>query len=304
MQRRGGWGAALALALVATLISAIHPALLIAVPLALLLIALPPLRSPYRLVGLVLLALLFATPANGPLWYAERGWALVLGALFLAAVALRPGRAFMPRGILAVAAASAAGAAILVGSGGWQRVEFALERRFRAAAAFWTTRLDAAGDPSMARMGDTFRRIADLEVMLYPALLALASLAALAVAWWGYRRLVEHSGEALAPMREFRFADHLVWVLIAGAVLLIMPLGEVASRAGANLATFMAALYVVRGAAIVVALSGAGGFAAFLMGVLAVLLLPLFAGAALVIGLSDTWLDLRRRGTSGDAASS
>lgn len=304
MRRRGGWGAAFALALVATLISAIHPALLIAVPLALLLIALPPLRSPFRLIGLVLLALLFATPVTGPLWYAERGWALVLGAAFLAVVTLRPGRGFLPRGILSVAVASIVGAVILIGSGGWQQVEWAIAHRFREAAAFWTARLEGASDPTLADMADTFRRIADLEVMLYPAMLALASLAALAVAWWVYRRLVERSGETLAPMREFRFADALVWVLIAGTILLIMPLGEVASRAGANLTTFMAALYMLRGAAIVVALTGAAGLSAFLMGVMALLLLPLFASAALVIGLSDTWLDLRRRKTSGDAASS
>ena len=302
--RRGGWGAALALALVATLISAIHPALLIAVPLALLLIALPPLRSPYRLIGLVLLAMLFATPATGPLWYAERGWALMVGALFLAVITLRPGRGFLPRGMIAVAAASVASIAILSGFGGWQRVEWAVARRFRDAASFWTARLKGAGDPSMADLSDTFRRVADLETMLYPAMLALASLAALAVAWWGYRRLVERSAETLAPMREFRFADPLVWVLIAGTVLLIMPLGEAATRAGANVTTFMAALYMLRGMAIVVALTGVAGVGAFFLGVMAVLLLPLFAGAALVIGLSDTWLDLRRRATSDDAASS
>lgn len=294
----------LALALVATLISAIHPALLIAVPLALLLIALPPLHSPYRLIGLVLLALLFATPATGPLWYAERGWSLMVGAVFLLVVTLWPRAGFMARGIVSVAAACLAGAAILVGAQAWRPVEWSITRRFRDAAGFWTARLDTTSDPSAAGMADTFRRIADLEVMLYPAMLALASLAALAVAWWGYRRLVERSGEALAPLREFRFADPLVWVLIGGTVLLILPLGEAAARTGANLATFMGALYVLRGAAIVLALSGVSGVGMLLMAIVAVLLLPLVATAALVIGLSDTWLDLRRRKTSGDAASS
>ena len=302
--RRGGLGAALALALVATLISAIHPALLIALPLALLLVALPPARSPYRLIGVIVLVLMFATPSSDTLWYAERGWALMLGAVFVAAVALSPRASFMTRGIVSVAAASACAAGVLLLTGAWRTIEFALARRFRQAAAFWSAQFESAGDPSLAGMGDTLRRVADLEVMLYPAMLALASLAALAVAWWGYRRMIDQSGEALAPMREFRFADHLVWVLIAGAILLIMPLGEVASRAGANLTTFMAALYVLRGAAIVVALTGASGAAVFLLGVVAVMLLPLVAGAALVIGLSDTWLDLRRRNSSGDAASS
>ena len=302
--RRGGWGTALALGLVATLISAIHPALLIAVPLALLLLALPPMRSPYRLVGVLLLVLLFAAPVTGPLWYAERGWALMVGAAFLAVVTLWPGERFLPRAMLAVAAASIGSAGVLLGTGAWQRVEWAVARRFREAAGFWTVRLESSGTPSAMEMADTFRSIADLEVMLYPAMLALASLAALAVAWWGYRRLVDRSGQSLAPLREFRFADHLVWLLIIGALLLLVPLGDVAARAGANLTAFMGALYVVRGAAILLALTGLTGVGAFLMGVIAVLLLPLVATAALVVGLSDIWLDLRRRVASDDAASS
>lgn len=302
--RRGGLGAAIALALVATLVSAINPGLLIAVPLALLLVALAPARSPYRLIGVMVLVLLFATPASGPLWYAERGWALVLGAAFLAAVALRPRGSFLGRGMAAVAVAVTLGGAILLGSGAWARVEWALTRRFREAAVAWATLVETSGDPALADAADTFRRVADIEVMLYPALLAIASLAALAVAWWAYRRLAGPDEAALAPMREFRFADHLVWVLIAGAALLVVPLGDVAARAGANLTTFMAVLYVLRGAAIVVALTGVGAGGMFLLGVMAVLLLPLVASAALVIGLSDTWLDLRRRASSDDPASS
>ena len=264
-------GAAIALALVATLVSAINPGLLIAVPLALLLVALAPARSPYRLIGVLVLVLLFATPASGALWYAERGWALTLGAVFLAVVALRPGRAFLGRGIAAVALTSLIGGAVLLGSGAWRRVEWAIARRFREAASAWTMLVRDSGDPALRDAGDTLRRVAELEVMLYPAMLAIASLAALAVAWWGYRRLTESDGAPLAPTRA---------------------------------ATFMAVLYVLRGAAIVIALTGVGGAGMFLMGVMAVLLLPLVASAALIIGLSDTWLDLRRRASSDDAASS
>ena len=302
--RRGGVGAVIALALVATLASAISPALLIAVPLALLLIALPPGRSPYRIVGVILLAVLFATPPEGALWYAERGWALMMGAAFLSLVALRPGAAFVGRGILAVAISLLIAGAILLVTGAWRPVEWAVGHRFREAAALWTMLVQNSSDPALAEAVDTFRRVADLQTMLYPALLAIASLAALAVAWWGYRRLIDQSGGALAAMREFRFADHLVWLLIAGAVLLVLPLGDVAARFGANLATFMAALYVLRGAAIVIALTGASGASVVLMGLLAIVLLPFIIGPALIIGLSDTWLDLRRRASSDDAASS
>ena len=96
----------------------------------------------------------------------------------------------------------------------------------------------------------------------------------------------------------------MLTLLIAGAMLLLVPLGDVAARAGANLTAFMGALYVVRGAAILLALTGLTGVGAFLVGVIALLLLPLVASAALVVGLSDIWLDLRRRVASDDAASS
>jgi len=301
--RRGGWGAAIALAVVATQFSAVRSGLLIAVPLALLLIALPAARSPYRLIGVVLLGLLFATPAGDALWYAERGWALMLGAAFLAIVALRPGAAFVTRGLAAVAGTLAVAAVVLLMSGDARSVEFAVARRFRREAALWSGLFDRAGEPALTELSDTVRRVAELEVLLYPAMLALASLAALGVAWWAYLRLNEQRGDALAPLREFRFADQLVWVLIAGAALLVMPLGEVATRAGANLATFMAALYALRGAAVVFALTGAGGGMMVFVCMMTVLLLPLLGPPALVIGLSDTWLDLRSRGSGGAASS-
>jgi hypothetical protein len=302
--RRGGVGAVIALALVATLASAISPALLIAVPLALLLVALTPGRSPYRVVGLILLGLLFVSPPQGTLWYAERGWALMVGAAFLSLVVLRPGAGFLGRALIAVAGAILTGGAILLATGAWGPVEWAIGHRFREAATLWTMIFQSAGDPSIADAAGTFRRVAEVQTMLYPAMLALASLSALAVAWWGYRRLIDQSGGALARMRDFRFGDHLVWLLIVGALLLVLPLGDVAARFGANLATFMAALYVLRGAAIVVALTGVSGVGVVLLGVLAVLLLPFVIGPALIIGLSDTWLDLRRRASSDDAASS
>ena len=303
--RRGrGWGAALALGLFAMLVSAIHPALLIAVPLALLMIALPPLRSPYRLIGIVLLVLLFTAPRTGTLWYAERGWALMLGASFLAVVVLFPRARFIGRAVAALAGSATIAGIVLLSSGAWSRVEWSVAQRFREAATYWTARLGASPDTQVRDLASTFEQIAAVEVLIYPAMLGLASVAALAVAWWAYRRLVERSAATLGPLREFRFADHLVWVLILGAALLIVPLGDAAMRAGVNLTAFMAALYVLRGAAVVVALAAPGGLALFVMVAVAVLMLPFVAGAALIVGLTDTWLDLRaRRRAEGDTGS-
>jgi len=294
-ERGRGWGAALALALFAVLVSSIHPALLLAVPLGLLMVGLPPLRSPYRLVGALLLVLLFAAPMGGAVWMAERGWSLLVGGSFLAVVALWPRGGFLHRGLAAIAAAVVVAAAVLGIGGAWRGLEMQVAERFRAAADFWSERMTAGDAAGAEQAAETFARIAELEIHLYPAMLTLASLAALGAVWFAYRRLVDRSRDVLPPLRQFRFDDHLVWLFIVGAVLVVVPLNEAASRAGANLATFMAALYVLRGAAVVIALTAPAGLMAWLLAGFAVLMLPFVAGAALIVGLSDTWLDLRAR---------
>lgn len=289
-----GWGGALALALFAVVFS-LQSVLLIAVPLAMLLIALAPARSPYRLLAMIVLALLFAMKPTDPLWYADRGWALLLGGAFVATVAVWPRGGYIGRGLVSVGVAGALAGTIVWLTGAWDRMAFSLTTQVRRATNVLAQQIAATPEARATEMADTFRHAVDVSMLLYPALLALASLASLAVAWWVYRRLVEHTPQALAPLREFRFTDHLVWVLVLGAALLVLPVGELAERVGANLATFMAALYVLRGAAVVVALTTPGVFATVVMVVMAAILAPYMASAALVVGLSDTWLDLRSR---------
>ena len=109
-------------------------------------------------------------------------------------------------------------------------------------------------------------------------------------------RLAIGNDEGVGPLRDFRFNDHLVWLFIGGLVVLGLGPGEAAERAGTNMVVFMGGLYALRGAAVVVFLSGGlslMGFVLVLIGV--VLLPPLLLFGALVIGLGDTWLDLRSR---------
>ena len=59
---------------------------------------------------------------------------------------------------------------------------------------------------------------------VFPALLALQSLAALALAWATYHRLGRaRLGAPLEPLREFRFNDQLVWGLIVGLTIVLLP---------------------------------------------------------------------------------
>ena len=140
------------------------------------------------------------------------------------------------------------------------------------------------------------QRAAETQAALFPAMMAIASMSALAVAWWIRTRLVGEGDQGLAPLREFRFNDHLVWLLIGGLLLVFVQWGEEFARAGSNALVFMAALYMLRGAAVFVFLSGGLsvlGYALMLVGLLVAA--PVFMSMAVLIGVGDTWLDLRSR---------
>ena len=132
--------------------------------------------------------------------------------------------------------------------------------------------------------------------MVFPALLGLSSMAALGVAWWVYVRLSSGSDQGVGPLRDFRFNDHLVWVFIAGVVLLLTPWEDILARVGANTVVFMGALYALRGAAVILFLSGGLSLFGYVMLIFGLIFLPpLVLTGAMVIGIGDTWLDVRRR---------
>lgn len=302
---RRGWGTIAGLALAALLLSVVNPALLVFVPLAALLIGLPPRRLDLIAVGAVLGTLPFVTPDRDLFWYAERGWSLILAAWFLMAVVLWPRATFLPRALAAVAASLATAGGVLAAGRDWSRVDWEIARRFREYASLWVERYAPfSGSPPRQELTRLLYGAAELQALLFPATMALGSVAALGVAWWAYRRLAAREWTPLRPLPEFRFRDELVWVLIVGLVLLVLPLGGWAVRTGSNLVLFMAGLYALRGVAVLLALMGAPGLGGLLLGTLvALVLFPLavaIAGAALVLGVTDTWLDLRSRKRRAD----
>lgn len=145
----------------------------------------------------------------------------------------------------------------------------------------------------------TTERIAELQADLFPALLALQSLAALALVAWWIRRLGRSRSPSfrLARLRDFRFNDQLIWILIVALLLLLMPFGAGSARLGLNALVFMGALYALRGLAVFVFLAtGSRSVATMILGVLALLFLyPVAVTAAVLMGVGDTWLDVRRR---------
>lgn len=303
-ERGRGWAGIAALALATTVLSVVQPALLIFIPLGLLFVALPPRRPMLLALAVVIGWLAFGgSPAQNPLWYFERGWALVLGGWFVVMVTVLPGSRFMARALAALAGATVTAAAVLVANReGVARLDLAVGDQFRGGAAralsAWTS---AVG---FERVSDEMQRAvylaAELQVKLYPALLGLGSLAALGIAWWAFGRLARGEARPLRPLREFRFRDELVWLLIAGVVLLVLPVSDLATRAGENVLTFMAVLYALRGVAVLVMISGVPGPLGLVMGgLLIVFLYPLVMATTFLVGLSDTWLDIRARRALG-----
>jgi hypothetical protein len=143
---------------------------------------------------------------------------------------------------------------------------------------------------------EAMERLAATQAAVFPAMIGIASMAALGVAWWVRTRLVGEGDQGLGPLRDFRFNDHLVWLLIGGLLLLFVQWGDAFARLGSNAIVFMAALYMLRGAAVFVFLSGGLsviGYALMLVGL--IVAAPVFMSMAVLIGVGDTWLDLRSR---------
>jgi hypothetical protein len=100
----------------------------------------------------------------------------------------------------------------------------------------------------------------------------------------------------LGRLRDFRFSDELVWIVVAGIVLVVFPFAAPVTRTGANLLTFMAALYALRGVAVMLSLFGTPGVVGGVFGGIVFLMLyPIVMATTLMVGLTDTWLDLRAR---------
>lgn len=299
-ERSRGWGLVALLALATLVLSVVQPALLIFVPLALLFVALPPRRPVLvALAGLVGWLAFRDAPGAQTLWYFERGWALLLGAWFVLAVALLPGSRFLARALAALAGTIATVAVFLVvNRGGFAQIDHAVaeQLRFMAGNAIgaWTR---AVG---LDRVSDDVTRAlhaaVELQVKLYPAMLGLASLAALGVAWWAFGRLARGEPAPLGRLREFRFRDELVWLLIGSVILLGLPLDALATRVGENLLTFMAVLYALRGAAVLLVIGGVPGPLGIALTMLVIVFLyPFVMATTFLVGLSDTWLDIRKR---------
>jgi len=251
---------------------------------------------PALAVGVTSIALLVA-PAGDLLTGLVRAYIVLATAAFLAStLALRAdgifGRALWSSFAAGIAALMLA--RIVGGGTAWQALHWEATRQASATMRFLVERepqLFVAFEPVVRFVSDTI-----------PATLTLQSVAGLVLAWQWHRRVARQPlGPALGPFREFRFGDHWVWALVAALTVSITPLLAGLKAVALNLGVVLGALYLLRGIAIVIVFAAALGISPVALGVsaaisalLAVPLLFLVPGLA-TLGVTDTWLEFRRR---------
>ena len=279
-----------------------HPAL-VGLPCAALLVAAPdrfgrtlPLAG---LIGAASLALLFLGHGAGTgsrLAGVTSAYIVLVTAAFVAGVLLRPAP-FLRQALRAMAIAGLATAGLIQivwGTDGWAALAWEATRD-----AGLTMRFIVERAPDAFRVYEPVVRFVSAT---WPGMLALQTLAGLALAWQLHLRLTSPAlGAPLARFRDFRIGDAWVWGMIAWLGVLILPVSGALQVAGTNLGLVAATLYVLRGAAIVAAFAEAFGVSATALviaaGAAAAFALPLLfvLPGLCTLGITDTWYHYRRR---------
>jgi len=301
-------GAALLMAAGCMVVAVGQPVLLMAVPFGILAVFLRGRSRWVSVAGAVLLGLSLAIEGSGGIGWLDRGWAILVGTTFLAMLSAFPGWGFLLWALAAVGLSAGMAGVILVLTGGWSAADGLMQERLWAGAeATMGVGRRLSSDPAVAQaFEDAARRTAELQIVAFPALLGIASVLGLGVAWWGWMRFAGAGGQIFAPFRTFRFPDPLIWVLIVGLVL-VMLFGYEAGvgRMGVNLAVFMAGLFALRGVAVMLVLVGkVSWIGALLFGVGLALAAPVMFAGAMMVGVGDSWTDLRARAGRGEVSGS
>jgi predicted membrane protein DUF2232 len=250
---------------------------------------------------------LFATGAWTVLWLNHSGGlagqfaraeAVLITGSYLALTLWRPSARFS-RALAATALGGVALVAWMWHFGvGWTEVREAVEQELWRYNRDFIMQLGQVA-PGMSEPGvlDQMSAMVRTIAMLYPALLALASLAGVTLAWAWHRRIARRPlGPALARFSAFEFSDQLVWGWVVGLALCLAPLPDIWRSVGANLLMVWAVLYAVRGLAVFSAgTRRVPGLVLATLSLVAMFLLPFVVGGLTLLGLADTWLDFRRR---------
>ncbi len=299
MSERRALTRAVGFGLVTLFFAPVAPLVLVGLPLALLLVASGPRNSWSAAVVAAVVGLSLIGERTG-LWWFARGWPLLLGGAYVMVAAWRPWWSFSATALASLGLAVLVAAAVFaVSPGAWLDIDTLMARQLAGATEMWSARFGLAGEESTQSL---LRLLTGLQVALFPAFLGVASLGALGLGVTVRDRLSGEAGRGFGRLRGFSFNDHLVWVWLLGLALIVAPVGGIADRVGGNAALFMGLLYVLRGIAVMLSLvSGISILAGVVGGLVAIVLYPLTAPMALIVGLGDTWLNIRARVRSRDA---
>jgi hypothetical protein len=228
-----------------------------------------------------------------------RADAVLLTGMFLALTVWRPSGRFSRALVASALAATALVVWMWHLDVGWGEIQRAVEHDLWAYNRELIVRLGEAARsrPGTARMLDEMSSMVRSIGSLYPALITIAGLAGLRLAWTWYHRISRHPlGGPAAPFTAFQFSDQLVWGWVVGLGLCLLPLPPVWASIGANLLLVWAVLYAIRGLAVFSAGSGRiSGPVVATIAFVAMFLLPFVLAGLTLLGLADTWLDFRRR---------
>ena len=243
-------------------------------------------------------------PPGGVAGDFTRAAGVLISGAFVALSLWRPAP-FFGRAIVATGAGLVATLVATAAMGAhWPAVEQAVGGRTREFFQAEAQKADSLG--LSAPVADAFRQLmveGPAAAPFYPAGIALAALAGLLVAWHCYRLVSRRPiGPPAAPLGEFRFSDHAVWVPLAALAVLLLGRAELPLM-GMPLGTWARNLLVV--SFVVYAVRGLGVFASaarrtprrvvVVLGAVALLFWPFAAGGLLLLGLADSWVDFRRR---------
>jgi len=133
-----------------------------------------------------------------------------------------------------------------------------------------------------------------------PAVEALWGYGALAAAWqWHVRIAPAPLGPELRPFRQFRLADGAIWAVVVVTIAWIVSGSLPGIRIAAlNVGLVLGVLYVLRGAAVVGAAAAIVAVPAWVQALAVfsgLLFAPATAPSLCVLGVTDTWLEFRRR---------
>ncbi len=282
------------------------PPSLVGLPLAALLIVAPapPERARWAVplagvIGAMSLALLLVgdgTGGGGRLAAVTSAFIVVTTAAFVAVMLLRPGP--MLRQALRATAAGFLVTALMIevlwGTEAWRAMAWEATRQ-----ASLTMRFVVERAPDAFMLYEPIVRFASVT---WPGVLALQTLAGLALAWNLHVRITTSAlGSPLGRFRDFCIGDAWVWGIVAWLGVLILPVSSALHVAGTNVGIVAGALYVLRGAAIVITFADAFGISATALAIvaataaaLAVPLLFVLPGLC-TLGITDTWYHYRRR---------